>query len=153
MLELNLLGVSRTDENGLPVVLLQHEDRILPIFVGIFEAQAIQVGLSDEKLPRPFTHDLICNILAGLGGELQSVTIYELQNETFFAHLNIVQKSPEGEVKQFLRVDSRPSDGIALAVRTGCPIYASEKVLDVAGQDISVLSSPDEPPEEDPQPE
>ncbi len=90
------------------------------------------------------THDLICNLLAGLRAELQSVTIYMLENDTFFAHLNVEQKNPQGQVEQVLRIDSRPSDGIAIAMRVGCPIYAAEEVMDMAAQDASILG-----PEED----
>lgn len=144
MLELEILGVSQAEEHQYPVVLLRHENRVLPILVGIPEASAIQIGLMHEKTPRPMTHDLVCNLLAGLRGELQSVTIYQLQNDTFFAHLNIEQKNPQGHVEQVLRIDTRPSDGIAIAVRLGCPIYASEEVMDMAGQDASILSRPDD---------
>lgn len=145
MVELEILGVSQAEEHQYPVVLLRHENRVLPILVGIPEASAIQIGLMREKTPRPMTHDLVCNLLAGLRGELQSVTIYQLQNDTFFAHLNIEQKNAQGHVEQVLRIDSRPSDGIAIAVRVGCPIYAAEEVMEMAGQDASILASPDDP--------
>ncbi len=144
MVELEILGVSQAEEHQYPVVLLRHENRVLPILVGIPEASAIQIGLMREKTPRPMTHDLVCNLLAGLRGELQSVTIYQLQNDTFFAHLNIEQKNVQGHVEQVLRIDSRPSDGIAIAVRLGCPIYAAEEVMEMAGQDASILASPDD---------
>ncbi len=141
MVEVEVLGVS--DGPNHPVVLLRHEDRVLPIVVGIPEAHAIQVGVLEEKLGRPMTHDLVCNLLAGLRGDLQSVTIYKLENDTFYAHLNVEQSSPEGEVEQILRVDSRPSDGIAIAVRRKCPIYVAEEVMDSASKDVAILS-PDE---------
>ena len=144
MLELELLGVSQAEESPVPMVLLRHEERILPILVGLHEASAIQLGLLGEKSIRPLTHDLICNILAGLRGEVQSVTIYKLENETFFAHLNVEQKSPDGQVVQVLRIDTRPSDGIAIATRVNCPIYAADEVMDAAAQNASVIG-----PEED----
>lgn len=144
MIELELLGVSQADEHQYPVVLLRHESRVLPILVGVPEASAIQNGLMHEKTPRPMTHDLVCNILAGLRGELKSVTIYRLQNDTFFAHLNVEQRNIQGHIEQVLKIDSRPSDGIAIAVRTGCPIYAAEEVMDMAGQDASILSTPED---------
>ncbi len=139
MIELELLGVS-SDGQLQHVVLLRHKDRVLPILVGPMEAEAIHLGLLNKKIGRPLTHDLICNLLAGLRGELRSVTIYKLENDTFFAHLNIEQKAPDGTVEQVLRVDSRPSDGIAIATRVKCPIYAAEEVLDQAGQDLSIAS-------------
>lgn len=142
MVEVEVLGVS--DGPNHPVVLLRHEDRVLPIVVGIPEAHAIQIGVLNEKLGRPMTHDLICNVLAGLGGELQSVTIYKLENDTFFAHLNVDQKTPNGQIEQVLRIDSRPSDGIAIAVRMKCPIYVAQEVMDAASQDLGVLRPGDE---------
>ena len=144
MIPLEVLGVSQADKSGFPVVLLRNENRILPILVGLPEASAIQIVLLDETPPRPMTHDLICNLLAGLGGHVQSVNIYKLENDIFFAHLNIEQRSASGQVEQVLRVDSRPSDGIAIAVRTKCPIFAAEEVMDAASQDASILSPPDE---------
>lgn len=147
MVEVEVLGVS--DGPNHPVVLLRNEDRVLPIVVGISEAHAIQVGVMNEKLGRPMTHDLVCNLLAGLRGDLQSVTIYKLENDTFFAHLNIEQKSQEGQVEQVLRIDSRPSDGIAIAVRKHCPIFVAEEIMDNAAQDMAILSPGDEDEDED----
>ena len=139
MIEVEVLGVS--DGAAHPVVLLRHEDRVLPLVVGLPEAQAIQVGLMEEKLGRPMTHDLVCNILAGLRGELQSITIYKLENDTFFAHLNVNQVSTSGEVEQVLRIDSRPSDSIAIAVRAKCPIFVAEAVMDAAAQDVGIVET------------
>jgi uncharacterized protein len=149
MLELELLGVSQTEEQPYPLVLLRHENRVLPILVGIPEARAIQAGLLQDKPPRPMTHDLIRNLLAGLRGEVRSVTIYKLENDTFYAHLNVEQKNDQGQVEQVLRIDSRPSDGIAIAVRVNCPIYADEEVLELAGQDAAVLGRPEDDEEDD----
>ena len=125
-------------------MLLRYESRVLPILVGIPEASAIQLGLQGEKTARPMTHDLICNLLAGLRGELISVNIYKLENETFLAHLNVEQKNNNGEVEQILRIDTRPSDGIAVAVRVGCPILVAEEVMDAAAQDASILGGDDD---------
>lgn len=149
MVELEVLGVSQADENHYPLVLLRHESRVLPILVGIPEASAIQVGLMGEKTARPMTHDLIKNLLAGLRGEIKSLTIYRLENDTFFAHLNVEQKDAKGNVEQHLRIDTRPSDGIAIAVRVGCPILAAEEVMEMAGQDASILSPGEEDIDDD----
>ena len=149
MLEMDILGVSYSEEQHPPVVLLRHGDRVLPIVVGRAEAQAIHSGMTNQDLGRPMTHDLICNVLAGLRGELKSVTIYKLENETFYAHLNVEQQTLDGQIEQVLRIDSRPSDGIAIATRVGCPIYAAEEVLDVAGQDVANLTPSDEDEEEE----
>ncbi len=143
MVELEVLGVSPPEENQFPLVFLRHGNRVLPIIVGLYEANAIQMGLAHERTARPMTHDLISNLLAGLRGDLKSVTIYRLENDTFYAHLNVEQRSPEGHVEQILRIDSRPSDGIAIAVRIGCPIYCAEEVLELAGQDAASLGNQD----------
>lgn len=149
MIEVEIIGVSDTPTH--PVVLLRHEERVLPMVVGFPEAQAIQLGLNREKLGRPMTHDLICNLLVGLRADLQSVTIYKLENDTFFAHLNLEQLSTSGDTEQVLRVDTRPSDGIAIAVRKNCPIYVAEEVMERAAQDVGMTDPEDiEGPEDIP---
>lgn len=150
MMKLDVMGVSM-DTHHQPVVLLKHEDRVLPIVVGIFEAEAIHAGLVKKDYGRPMTHDLICNLLAGLRGSVQSVTIYKLENETFYAHINIEQKGASGQVDQVLRVDSRPSDGIAIACRTEAPIFATQTVMDMASQDISILGGSEDSDDTDEQ--
>ncbi len=150
MVELEILDVIQTEEHQFPLVLLRHEMRVLPILVGIPEASAIQIGLLKEKTARPMTHDLICNLFAGLRAELQSVTIYRLENDTFFAHLNVEQQGADGRVEQVLRIDTRPSDGIAIAVRVGCPIYAAEEVMDMAAKDASILGPVEDEEDEGP---
>ena len=136
MIKLELLGVTSESGRRQHIVLLRHESRILPITVDSQMAEAIRYGMLAEDIGRPLTHDLICNLLAGLRGELKSVAIYKLQDSVFYAHLNIEQKDEDGHVQQVLRVDSRPSDSIAIAVRVGCPIYASEEVMDVASEEM-----------------
>jgi hypothetical protein len=140
--QVEILGVSDGPQH--PVVLLRHEDRVLPIVVGIPEAHAIQVGILEEKLGRPMTHDLIGNVLVGLGGQLESVTIYKLENDTFYAHLNVEKRNAQGDLEQVLRVDSRPSDGIAVAVRQKCPIFVAEEVMDTAAQDVEIPDDEEE---------
>lgn len=149
MVEMEILGVSFTEEEHPPVVLLRHGTRVLPIVIGVAEARAIHSGMAREELGRPMTHDLICNVLAGLRGQLKSVTIYKLEKETFYAHLNVEQQSLDGQVEQVLRIDSRPSDGIAVASRIGCPIYAAEEVLEIAGQDVANLGPADDEDEDE----
>ena len=116
-------------------------NHVLPIVVGLPEAQAIYAGLNQEKLGRPMTHDLVCNVLAGLRAELESVTIYKVEGDIFFAHLNVSQQLPSGEREQMLRIDSRPSDGIAIAVRRQCPIYVAREIMESAGQDVATWFS------------
>ncbi len=144
MVQLQVLGVSQAEEHPNPLVLLRHENRVLPIVVGLHEASAIQIGLMQESLPRPMTHDLIQNLLVGLRAELKSVTIYRLEHGTFYAHLNVEQRNAQGQVEQVLKIDTRPSDGIALAVRVGCPVLASEEVMDEAAQEANIIGPGDD---------
>lgn len=144
MVEVELLGLSQAGDTPFPLVLLRYENRVLPILVGPAEAHAIQSGMLSEKTPRPMTHDLICNVLVGLGGKVQSVNIYQLENDTFYAYLNVEQHNKDGQVERVLRIDTRPSDGIAIAVRVGCPIFAAEEVIDTASKDISILQTEDD---------
>ncbi len=145
MTHLEVLGIIQDSRNNHPVVILRNEDRFLPIVVGKAEAEAIQAALVSLDLGRPMTHDLICNLLAGLRGELKSIVIYKLERETFYAHLNIEQKGITGETEQVLRVDTRPSDGIAIACRLNTPIYVAEEVMEQASQDMAILNMGDEP--------
>jgi len=149
MVELEVLGVSQPEEHPNPLVLLRHENRVLPIVVGVHEASAIQIGLMQESLPRPMTHDLIQNLLVGLRAEVKSVTIYRLEHGTFYAHLNVEQRNAQGQVEQVLKIDSRPSDGIAIAVRVGCPVLAAEEVMDEAAQEANILGPGEEPDDAD----
>ena len=141
MLELQVLGVTPPGSAEYPTVILRHEEQVLFISIGPFEAAAIAWGMKEDKPARPMTHDLILNILAGLRGEIKSVTVYKLEKGTFFAYLMVEQRGVEGEIEQVLRIDTRPSDGIAIAVRAGCPIYAAEEVMAEAGRDFSLLQS------------
>lgn len=141
MLEVQILGVTRFEPAQYPMVILRHESQVLFISIGPYEAAAISWGLDHEKPIRPMTHDLVLNILAGLRGELKSVTVYNLENQTFFAYLTVEQRDTNGQVEQVLRIDTRPSDGIAVAVRAGCPVFVAEEVMAQAGQHVSVLES------------
>ena len=111
------------------VVILKEKDsdRYLPIWIGPAEADAIAVKLQDVAVPRPLTHDLLGSIIDSLGASLNHITVSDLQNDTFFAKLNI---KLDGKT---VDVDSRPSDAIALAVRAHVPIHVSDDVLNKAG--------------------
>lgn len=104
--------------------------RQFPIMIGIFEATSIDRRVKNIQPPRPLTHDLICNVVEQMGGELDSVVITELREHTYFARLRIKK---DGEI---IEVDSRPSDAIAVAVTCdpALPIYVSEEVLEDASQ-------------------
>ena len=103
------------------------QERQLPIYIGIHEAEAISMELKGHSHSRPFTHDLLLNCLEALGAKLQYVVISELREDIFFALLHVVQEGRE------IDIDARSSDSIAVAVRAKCPIYVDEKVLEEAG--------------------
>jgi hypothetical protein len=107
-----------------PVVLLinEEEDRVLPIWIGHFEAHAISVAIQDIVLDRPLTHDLMKHICDRLKAKMSMVLINDVNDGTYFAELHLWHRDKE------LVLDSRPSDAIALGLRTGTPIYLSEKV-------------------------
>lgn len=108
---------------GTPVVLLAGGGRLLPIWIGEAEAYSIARALAGERLPRPDTHDLIQRVLGGLKAELERVIITELRESTFFAEVTIKRN------RRRIRLDARPSDAIAVALRTDAPIYATPEVL------------------------
>ena len=112
------------------MVFLEEMDgkRVLPIWIGIFEANAIALELRKINTARPMTHDLILNIIRGLGAEATKIVVTELKDNTFYATIHITTK--KGEVE----IDSRPSDAIALALRVDTPIYVVEEVITQAGR-------------------
>lgn len=128
---MELLGVRVELPANAPIVLLREatgDHRVLPIYIGTNEAAAIAYALENVPVPRPMTHDLFRDILEELGAEPRRIVVTELREHTFYAEIELVIG------KATHRVSSRPSDAIALAARTGTPIYAEEQVLAVAGQ-------------------
>jgi len=117
------LGLDSTTQSH--VVILQEKggDRLLPIWIGQPEAESILMQIHDIKRQRPLTHDLCKNLIIGLGGTLQAVHITRVEKNTYYAELRILRA---GEV---VRVDSRPSDSIAVALRLQAPIFAAEELL------------------------
>jgi len=112
----------------MPIVILKDvaSDTVMPIWVGIFEANAIAIEIEKLAAPRPMTHDLTRNLIHHLNGILEKVVITELRDDTFFAILWMRQDNEP------ITVDARPSDAIALALRADCPIYVSEQVMQSA---------------------
>jgi bifunctional DNase/RNase len=112
----------------MPIIILKdvEEKRALPIWVGIFEANAIALELEKIATPRPMTHDLIKNILDGLGATVQQIVVNDLKDNTFFA---VIEVNYNGNM---VSVDARPSDAIALALRVNAPIFVTEKVVSKA---------------------
>jgi bifunctional DNase/RNase len=115
--------------NKTPVVILKeiNGDRYLPILIGMFEASAIEIGIRETPLPRPMTHDLLNNIINHLQLTVEYILINKIEDSTFYANIVLYQ---EGST---MEVDSRPSDAIALAVRTHAPILVEEEILSKAG--------------------
>ncbi len=147
MIEMELVGVRVEMPTNAPIVLLREANgggRLLPIFIGGTEAQAIVLALEQVETPRPMTHDLFKNVLDDLGVRLERIVVTELRDSTFFAQLEFADDNGQR------CVPSRPSDAFALAVRAGAPIFVSEEVLDAAGHIFEKESnSKDEPPPEE----
>lgn len=127
-IEVDLVGVRVELPSNNPIVLLRERegDRFLPIWIGAAEAQAIAFYLQGIVTQRPMTHDLMKNVIESLGARLERIDVTDLQDLTFFAELSL--KGVDEKV-----VSSRPSDAIALAVRTGARIFVASKILDEAG--------------------
>jgi|DewCreStandDraft_4_1066084.scaffolds.fasta_scaffold194333_1 bifunctional DNase/RNase len=125
MIEMKVNGLAIDSSSKLPVVILSdmEEKRFLPIWIGIYEADAILVALEHIKVPRPMTHDLIAIMLETLNIEIDRVVINEIKNNTFFAKIYVILNEKEYEI------DSRPSDAIAVALRLDAPIYVTENVI------------------------
>lgn len=130
MKRVELAGLAYEAVSGSPVVVLrEHDDphRLLPIFVGGPDAAAIALAVSGQAPPRPLTHDLMVALLRSLDGRVDAVEVTEIRDGTYFSTLSV--HGPGGEQ----RLETRPSDAIALAVRLGAPLFVAEAVLDEAG--------------------
>jgi bifunctional DNase/RNase len=134
MLEMTLDGVMY-DVLKRPIVILRYDERILPILVGNAEAFAIANGIEGTEMPRPMTHDLIITMLKGFQTSLKSVQVYKLEGGTFYAYLILSQEGDTSAESSIIKIDCRPSDAIAIAVRMSSPVYVDEEVLRAAGQD------------------
>jgi hypothetical protein len=128
--EVQIRGLMIDPLTNMPIVVLKDvaSDAVLPIWVGIFEANAIALELEKTATPRPMTHDLMRNMARGLNAVVQKVVVSELKDDTFLA---VIWLEQDGEM---VAIDARPSDAIALALRWDCPVYASRVVMDNAKQ-------------------
>ncbi len=135
LIKMSLEGVRIEVPSQKPIILLKEEEgnRYLPIWIGAFEASAIALEVSNIKTPRPMTHDLMTNMLKKLACKIERIEITEIKENTFYAIIRMLNGKEE------LKIDSRPSDAIALAVRNDCEIYADESVLDSAGLEIQSI--------------
>jgi len=123
--EMKIRGLMMDPVTNMPIVVLKDpaSDAVLPIWVGIYEANAIALEIEKVATPRPMTHDLIKNVLTGLETKVHKVVVTELRDDTFFA---VIWMERDGQV---ISVDSRPSDALAVAMRLDCPIYVEDEVL------------------------
>ncbi len=124
-LEVKIRGLMMDPATNQPVVVLKElqGSGILPIWVGVYEAQAIALEIEKVQTARPMTHDLLKNVLTGLNVRVQKVVVSDLKDDTFYA---LIWMEREG---QTISMDSRPSDALALALRLDCPIYVEDQVL------------------------
>ena len=128
LIEMTIKGLMVDPITNMPIVILKDKDgdRVLPIWVGIFEANAIALQIENIVTPRPMTHDLLRNIITDLDGQVDRIVVSDLKDNTFYA---IVHLTVRGER---IAVDARPSDAIALALRTRAPILVEETVIENA---------------------
>ena len=141
MVEVRLRAVRVDLQSNTPVLLLQEtegEGRTLPIFIGTAEATAIAYALQGVDMPRPMTHDLLRDVLGALDVEVERVVVTELRASTYYAELHLRR----GE--QGLVVSSRPSDAVAVAVRTASPLYVSDELMDAEGILLAIETGEDE---------
>ena len=126
--EMRIRGLMMDPNTNMPIVILKdvNSDTVLPIWVGLYEAQAIHIEFEKLSGPRPLTHDLAKNIISYMDGKLERVVITELKDDTFYAVLWLRQGN------EAVVVDARPSDAIALALRADCPIFVAEQVMQSA---------------------
>src|SRR3972149_6340551 len=123
--EVKIRGLMMDPVTNMPIVILKdlNGNAVLPIWVGVYEANAIALEIEKVATPRPMTHDLIKNLLLGLNTTVRKVVVNELREDTFYA---IIWLEQDGRV---ISVDSRPSDALAVALRLDCPIYVEDGVL------------------------
>ena len=126
--EVRIRGLTLDPATSMPIIVLKDvaSETVMPIWVGIFEANAIAIEIEKVAVPRPMTHDLTRNLIRHLNARLERVVISELNDDTFFATLWLTQGDEP------LAIDARPSDAIALALRADCPIYVTEEVMQAA---------------------
>ena len=132
--EMKIRGLMMDPVTNMPIVILKdvNGDSVLPIWVGIYEANAIALEIEKVSTPRPMTHDLIKNLLTGLDTRVHKVVVNELREDTFYA---VIWLERDGHI---ISVDSRPSDALAIALRLDCPIFVEDEVLKSSKQASAV---------------
>ena len=131
MIQVEVAFISVDANIGTPIVFLRETDgdprRMLPIWIGQAEALAIQLKLKDEEPPRPMTHYLLKNIIESLSAKVEAIHVHSIKEETFLAEIHLQVN------KEILKIDSRPSDAIALSLRFDAPIYVTEELIEQSG--------------------
>jgi bifunctional DNase/RNase len=127
-IEMTIKGLMVDPITNMPIIILRDKDgqRVLPIWVGVFEANAIALQIENVTTPRPMTHDLLKNVIQDLRGRIEKIVVSDLKENTFYA---LIYLTVGGEL---MAVDARPSDAIALALRARAPIFVEERVIDHA---------------------
>jgi uncharacterized protein len=145
LVPMSIKGLMLDPVSNSPIVVLKDEEEkfFLPIWVGIFEANAIALQLENVATPRPMTHDLLKTAIAQLDARVTRIVINDLKDSTFFAQIRVMV-SRAGVADTMLELDARPSDAIALALRTEAPIYVAQSVLDQA----QTITPDDDDPDE-----
>jgi uncharacterized protein len=146
MVEVRLRAVRVDLQSNTPVLLLQESEglgRTLPIFIGAPEATAIAFALQGMDTPRPMTHDLIRDLLGALDADVLRVVVTELRSSTYYADIVLMHGGRE------VPVSSRPSDAVAVAVRTGAPLYVADDLMDAEGVMLAVDEEEDEDDDEE----
>jgi len=128
MVEMKVEGLTLDPLTNMPIIILKDlaGDKALPIWVGYFEANAIALEIEKINTPRPMTHDLLNNIISSLQAKVKHILVTDLKDNTFFAEISVIQNGSD------MTIDSRPSDAIALALRSKSPIFVEEKVIEAA---------------------
>jgi bifunctional DNase/RNase len=127
-IEMTIKGLMVDPITNMPIIILRDKEgqRVLPIWVGVFEANAIALQIENVTTPRPMTHDLLKNVISDLRGRIEKIVVSDLKENTFYA---LIYLNVGGEL---MAVDARPSDAIALALRARAPIFVEETVIDHA---------------------
>ena len=127
-IEMTIKGLMVDPITNMPIIILRDKDgqRVLPIWVGVFEANAIALQMENVTTPRPMTHDLLKNVICDLKADIQKIVVSDLRENTFYA---LIYLTVNGEP---VAIDARPSDAIALALRAQAPIFVEDRVIDHA---------------------
>jgi bifunctional DNase/RNase len=128
LIEMTIKGLMVDPITNMPIIILRDHDgqRVLPIWVGVFEANAIALQIENISTPRPMTHDLLRNVIGDMGGVVQKVVVCDLKENTFYALIYVLRGD------ELVAIDARPSDAIALALRAHVPIFVEESVIEHA---------------------